>query len=85
MDDSKFDEELFAIAGSQEEGGMAVVVAADVHIDAHVVPVDNSQDEDDIRPPPAVVTDAHDASVAVNQDRWRQPRARHDVGPTQRR
>ena len=94
LDDSKFDEELFAIAGNQDESGTAVVVAAgvhatlivanqyeddiqpastvivaaDVHIDAHVVPDDASQDEDDIRPPPAVVTNAHDASVAVNQD-----------------
>ena len=31
LDDSKFDEKLFAIAGNQDEGGMAVVVAADVH------------------------------------------------------
>ena len=30
LDDSKF-EELFAIIGNQEEGGMGVVVAADVH------------------------------------------------------
>ncbi|KAI0207932.1 hypothetical protein LSAT2_007419, partial [Lamellibrachia satsuma] len=51
LDDSKFDEELFAIAGNQDEDGMAVVVAADVH----ATPIVANQNEDDIQPASTVV------------------------------
>ncbi|KAI0213818.1 hypothetical protein LSAT2_001069 [Lamellibrachia satsuma] len=69
LDDSKFDEELFAIGGNQDESGMAVVVAADVHSTLIVV----NQNEDDIQPAPTVVVvadvhiDAHVVPVDASQ------------------
>ena len=67
LDDSKFDEELFAITGNQDESGTAVVVATDVHATLIVA----NQDKDDIQPAPTVVvaTDVHATLIVANQDK----------------
>ena len=66
LDDSKLDEELFAIAGNQDEGDIAVVVAADVH----ATPIVANQNEDDIQPAPTVVVaaDMHATPIVANQN-----------------